>query len=63
MTKAAPTASQIIASALKRHGVEVIFGQRLPSTVILAGENAFNRRRARMNIYFACGHPAAVRVI
>lgn len=38
MTKIAPTVAQMIAWALKRHGVEVIFGQSLPSAVILAAE-------------------------
>ncbi|MCK1463095.1 MULTISPECIES: acetolactate synthase catalytic subunit [unclassified Bradyrhizobium] len=38
MTKTAPTVARIIAYALKRHGVEVIFGQSLPSAVILAAE-------------------------
>ncbi|MET4520109.1 thiamine pyrophosphate-dependent acetolactate synthase large subunit-like protein [Bradyrhizobium sp. I1.7.5] len=38
MTKIAPSVAQMIACALKRHGVEVIFGQSLPSAVILAAE-------------------------
>lgn len=38
MTKPASTVAQMIACALKRHGVEVIFGQSLPSAVILAAE-------------------------
>ncbi|MBO0131990.1 acetolactate synthase catalytic subunit [Agrobacterium burrii] len=33
------TVAERIAHALKRHGVEVIFGQSLPSAVILAAEN------------------------
>ncbi|NTE89518.1 acetolactate synthase catalytic subunit [Agrobacterium rubi] len=33
------TVAERIARALKRHGVEVIFGQSLPSAVILAAEN------------------------
>ena len=38
MTHSAPTVAQAIAHALKRHGVDVIFGQSLPSAVILAAE-------------------------
>jgi acetolactate synthase-1/2/3 large subunit len=38
MTKPNQTVAQAIASALQRHGVEVIFGQSLPSAVILAAE-------------------------
>jgi acetolactate synthase-1/2/3 large subunit len=38
MTKPAPTVAEAIATALQRHGVEVIFGQSLPSAVILAAE-------------------------
>ncbi|CAH1693695.1 Acetolactate synthase-1/2/3 large subunit [Hyphomicrobiales bacterium] len=38
MTNPNPTVAQAIAHALKRHGVEVIFGQSLPSAVILAAE-------------------------
>ncbi|KRE00798.1 acetolactate synthase catalytic subunit [Bosea sp. Root670] len=38
MTKPTETVAQAIARALKRHGVEVIFGQSLPSAVILAAE-------------------------
>lgn len=38
MTKAPQTVAQRIAAALQRHGVEVIFGQSLPSAVILAAE-------------------------
>jgi len=38
MTKANDTVAQAIARALQRHGVEVIFGQSLPSAVILAAE-------------------------
>ena len=38
MTAAGPTVAQAVASALARHGVEVIFGQSLPSAVILAAE-------------------------
>jgi acetolactate synthase-1/2/3 large subunit len=30
------TVAQCVAQALRRHGVEVIFGQSLPSAVILA---------------------------
>lgn len=33
-----PTVAEIIAASLKRHEVEVIFGQSLPSAVILAAE-------------------------
>lgn len=32
------TVAEIIAAALRRHGVEIIFGQSLPSAVILAAE-------------------------
>jgi acetolactate synthase-1/2/3 large subunit len=38
MTPQSPTVAQVIALALRRHGVEVIFGQSLPSAVILAAE-------------------------
>ncbi|MBS7699846.1 MULTISPECIES: acetolactate synthase catalytic subunit [unclassified Chelatococcus] len=38
MTNPKPTVAQAIARALKRHGVDVIFGQSLPSAVILAAE-------------------------
>lgn len=38
MTKSSETVAQAIARALQRHGVEVIFGQSLPSAVILAAE-------------------------
>ena len=38
MTSQPPTAAQAIAAALQRHGVEMIFGQSLPSAVILAAE-------------------------
>jgi acetolactate synthase I/II/III large subunit len=38
MSESKPTVAQAIASALRRHGVEVIFGQSLPSAVILAAE-------------------------
>lgn len=38
MTKPTETVAQAIARALKRHGVDVIFGQSLPSAVILAAE-------------------------
>jgi len=38
MTAASPTVAQAVAAALHRHGVEVIFGQSLPSAVILAAE-------------------------
>ena len=37
-TVPSPTVAEAIASALSRHGVEVIFGQSLPSAVILAAE-------------------------
>lgn len=46
MTGTAPTVAQAIARALKRHGVEVIFGQSLPSAVILAAEAAGIRQIA-----------------
>ncbi len=38
MTKTPQTVAQAIVRALQRHGVEVIFGQSLPSAVILAAE-------------------------
>jgi len=38
MSATGPTVAQAVASALARHGVEVIFGQSLPSAVILAAE-------------------------
>ena len=38
MTKSNETVAQAIARALQRHGVEVIFGQSLPSAIILAAE-------------------------
>jgi acetolactate synthase-1/2/3 large subunit len=38
MTKPAPTVAEAIAKTLQRHGVEAIFGQSLPSAVILAAE-------------------------
>src|SRR3954466_8336483 len=38
MTMPNETVAQAIARALQRHGVEVIFGQSLPSAVILAAE-------------------------
>jgi acetolactate synthase-1/2/3 large subunit len=38
MSAIGPTVAQAVASALARHGVEVIFGQSLPSAVILAAE-------------------------
>ncbi|KAA0969479.1 acetolactate synthase catalytic subunit [Aureimonas fodinaquatilis] len=38
MSTTKPTVAQAIAQALARHGVEVIFGQSLPSAVILAAE-------------------------
>lgn len=38
MTKPTLTVAEAIAAALQRHGVEVIFGQSLPSAVILAAE-------------------------
>lgn len=38
MTATNETVAQAIARALQRHGVEVIFGQSLPSAVILAAE-------------------------
>lgn len=38
MTMSTETVAQAIARALQRHGVEVIFGQSLPSAVILATE-------------------------
>ena len=39
MPTAAPTVAQVIAQALKRHGVEVIFSQSLPTAVALAVED------------------------
>ena len=38
MSATGPTVAQAVASALARHGVDVIFGQSLPSAVILAAE-------------------------
>jgi acetolactate synthase-1/2/3 large subunit len=38
MTQSTQTVAEAIAAALARHGVEVIFGQSLPSAVILAAE-------------------------
>jgi acetolactate synthase-1/2/3 large subunit len=38
MTTWTQTVAEVIAASLKRHGVEVIFGQSLPSAVILAAE-------------------------
>jgi len=38
MTEQSQTVAQAVASALRRHSVEVIFGQSLPSAVILAAE-------------------------
>ena len=38
MNATGPTVAEAVASALARHGVEVIFGQSLPSAVILAAE-------------------------
>jgi hypothetical protein len=49
----APTVAQRIAHALPRHGVDVIFGQTLPSAVILACEAIGIRRSWRGAV-----HPA-----
>ncbi|TIT88107.1 MAG: acetolactate synthase catalytic subunit, partial [Mesorhizobium sp.] len=38
MTEIEPTVAVTIARALSRHGVKFIFGQSLPSAVILAAE-------------------------
>jgi acetolactate synthase-1/2/3 large subunit len=46
MTERSPTVAQRIATALKRHGVEIIFAQSLPSAVILACEEIGIRQLA-----------------
>ncbi len=46
MNERSPTVAQRIATALKRHGVEIIFAQSLPSAVILACEEIGIRQLA-----------------